>query len=319
MGAWFKSPRDGACCDCQPEVCDPCECLDGVIYYKTRSASLSKCGFPEFSGHVSTPPKIYRTKTLAGSIDYRFYLGNDCDPFDGCSTRAVLTYSGAMTYPRTTCETPAAANLNSDTWAPCDTPEGDIDLDVDNINAADAGNTSEGFSSTVRTITGLGCDGGSGPSNYASGSCTETLSAEYTTAQLIDDTAAVLVAQSYGGFSTTPTSFLFDLSTDETTCTIRDMFVEVRFRVPDGDCYKFKWRTTFYPRGGGAPTEINFDIAFQWDGIVPPGYNVDDPDTWPKFVAGAFTFTEFQSIFPDLPSGTVVFAAYDFECTGCEE
>ncbi len=331
MPSWIKSPRDGACCDCRPAVCDPCECLAGVIYYKTRSATLTKCGFDEFTS-PSSPPKRYRTKSQSGSIS----AASGACTVPACES-ITNAYSGNITYASTTCGITdnRAMLLTNALTGLCGSCAGSqsFAMNADDLVSGGPdrnGNTVFEFNTGCMGAAGniFGCGGevvtqtaidlSTSCSGCASGSVLVSLSNEYTTAGLISDTAAVLAGESYGSFSTTPTSFLLDLSTDELTCSIRDMIVEVRFRVPDGDCYKFKYRALFYPRDGGDPVEITSEATFTWDGVVPPGYDVDDPDTWPKFEAGAYDFALFSASLPALPSGTIVFEAYDFECTGCE-
>ncbi len=293
-------------------------CPEFAVRHRTRSASLTKCGWPEFAGYESTPPKIYRTKTLAGSIDYRTFLGPDCEPLDGCHSRAVQTFSGAMTYPRSTCEIPESAHAHIESWAPCDTPGGEIDGDASSIGSP-TGNTSEAFSSTVHTISGLGCGEGSGPSFYASGSQTETLSDEYTKAQLIEDTVGLAEADSFGTwFGGTPDTFLFDLSSDEATCTVREVQVEVRHRVPpNGLCYRFKYHVYFVPEGGGFESDIVSETDYVWDQVVPDGYDPNDEETWPKFEM-SLDFALLEVALPALPEGEIVIEVYDYTCEGCE-
>ena len=121
--------------------------------------------------------------------------------------------------------------------------------------------------STTYTQTGTGTclDIAGGGSGKITGNYTETLSVEYTTAQLKSDTLAALPA--YPGTWSGTCSSLQDLSTDELTDTIRR--VKFRFTFPNltgYQCWGFDYAFRFHPDGGGPVVPI-LESTYNWNGV----------------------------------------------------
>lgn len=98
------------------------------------------------------------------------------------------------------------------------------------------------------------------------GGLVETLSSEYTTAQLLTDVDAALPAFS-GSYSSgvTCTAF-YDLSSNELTATKRALQYKFAILGGLGGCYKITWVERFTPEGGGSPTDTA--RSYLWDGVA---------------------------------------------------
>lgn len=70
------------------------------------------------------------------------------------------------------------------------------------------------------------------------------------------------------------------------TITARATTYIVRFRVPLSGCYSASWTIT--DSGGSGTTSET------WDGVIPSGYDRDDPLTWPFF--GPYDLAEGESL-----------------------
>lgn len=71
-----------------------------------------------------------------------------------------------------------------------------------------------------------------------------------------------------------------------------------RFPVPAAGSVRFEWDIYFYPHLGETSedydTPVLYDtISWQWDGVVPPGYDAADAATWP--VTPWFDMPDFDS------------------------
>lgn len=264
-------------------ACDCCQCTAPTIFYSTKSASKTKCGFAEF-GTPSSPAKIYLVKTQSGTIDETIsgYLVSN-------------TYFGSKTYSRPACTSTDTRTMNYiDARFDPECEVDDLPVNIDdtsyggpNINGdyVHYGPVCGGeliyhegsgghvvTSPTVLTFSG------------ESGTATCTLSSEYTTAQLVAEVQAELDAASWSAWSTTPATALEDHSTDELTYTERRVKVRVAHKIPgNGSCYRCWPYAAFTPGGiGGATDFYNFGEQ-QWNRVVPSSYDVGDPTTWPYF------------------------------------
>jgi hypothetical protein len=246
--------------------CQTCCPVDSpTLLCDSISASKTKCGYPEFSGHVSTPPKIYLVSSLSGTGTRTAYwvssdFGGGCPPpgshppnctgCEGgdlnCKGLDVFTLSGSCSIDHLTCAETSSANYNLNVYSPCDTlvSNGDESITCSNgLCSAGSGFLCETFgspsyTSTVATISiDDPCDA---RPVRANGTFTDTLSSEYTTDML--KSAVVAALPSYPGTWTGTCSSFANLSTDEKTYSIRRF--RYKFMLPSitpGACYKITW------------------------------------------------------------------------------
>lgn len=231
------------CAECKPNPCDSC-CPGFTVEYRTRSATKTKCGFAEF-GTPGTPPLIYRTKTQSGGLTDSIDAGTaDEETYQN-------TYSGALEYNRPACDTTdtrqlamtyiSGANNNNCTGNKTVTGANSwVDTDLGSgvfvgtqLWGTDCAGTSadqlQGCDSEVivtsaqKTYATTSCSPAYTGGAVSGGTVTLTLSNEYTTSQLLSDTETALAAAGWSAWGTTPTSALYDVSTDELTITLRDL------------------------------------------------------------------------------------------------
>jgi|DEB19_MinimDraft_3_1074340.scaffolds.fasta_scaffold20031_2 hypothetical protein len=247
------------------------DCAIATLQCDSISASLSKCGFYEYYPYGSTPPKVYRTRAWSGGMAQQTFDDASCDPANLLETYEIR-FSGSVTYARSTCSVSGTNN-----WA--EYRDGTLE---DNGTT-----TSTSMSSFVLFCSGE-CDPtttstsqefvpdntcvGSYPSHktYApstpGGNAKETLSDEYTTANLISDTEAAL--PSYPGTWAGTCSSYRDISNDEITYTIRRF--KYRFKLPTltgYTVYNFSW------------SEGGVSRSYTWNGTdtYTPTYTVNEP------------------------------------------
>jgi hypothetical protein len=249
-----------------------------TLVCRTSAASKTKCGYDEYAGYESTPPKKYLTRTLSGSQTLTDYNGADCT--GDCLSIYRLDYSGACTYSRPGCGSPTEnGQVRQRYWQPCDTLSYDITASpICSLTDGIIGtfpNGTETFSSTTRTITGDGCTELLG-NLFVSGAVVETLSSEYATSTLSSDVTSAL--PSYGSYSSGDCSgAYYNVSDDELTITKRKM--QYKFTLPSLGgyaCYKLTWNEHFVAEGG---TVTNTAKTYQWDGSATETgeYTIDVP------------------------------------------
>lgn len=284
----------GQCPEC-------CECAAPTIERKTRSASKSKVGFPEFSGFISSPPKRYSTSTLGGIYTSDFYnTSNTCSgaithtSSSQWSGAASIGYDGACSSSRliTTINQsspPTYLNAACFTDFPIAFPTPIVSATFRQISIAPA------------------CFDSIATSSWSSDSRSETLSAEYTTSALISHTIASLPV--YGSFAVASPSASRNLSTDELSYAVADSVYRFRFKVPkvgSGTTYIIKWVERFSPEGGGAVTDTV--KTYTWSGTIPGGYDPTDSTTWP--ITGEYTLAV------PATDGTTTLACITTTCSG---
>ena len=247
------------CPDCKPSPCDPC-CPGFSVTYRSRSASRTKCGHPEF-GTPSSPPKIYYNKTQSGGINQASGSGTTQED-------TYNTWSGTHSFAIFTCsetddrQVVIRRVLGSDVGGPCDDSQtttgfpGQADA-YGEWAAVDNGcallqlttNCNPGSAASVDSC----CVAGSGtvvsptvktfadPANCGLGGVsgsvvTVTLSSEYTTVQLQADVGSAVLAATWGSFSGTQDSAFWENSVDELTSDIRqsEFKVTLDFAAPAG-------------------------------------------------------------------------------------
>lgn len=198
--------------------CLPC-CGGPAIECRTRGGTAILCGYSEYAGHASTPPKKYRTKTLSGSYQFDEYFGGyspPCDPANlNCSR--VKTFSGSCEYNANTC---AVTSAGVEATTGCATG---------NANVCTISPFPDNFTynttATTKTITGdsSGCIdlGFMATQMVGTPDATETLSSEDTEA---DAAARLLATVNYSGWGAGCTSQY------ESRANFQFAYVEAQFR-----------------------------------------------------------------------------------------
>lgn len=292
MGTFIKGTGTASskCCGCGSRP-SPCDGVPGTaIQCRTAEASITKCGFSEWAGYVSTPPKLYLKKTLGGAITAE-NGGDDCAI---CNTKIEYVYSGYDEFTKVSCPTLSSDTTQLVTYS--------YNFDCINITTINVNSTSQTigtgsatfpdtYTSTVHTITGVGClgNGIGNPSFNYYGSATETLSDEWTTADLESEVTAAIPAFSgpfLGGVNCS--GAYYDKTTDELTITKRKM--EYKFPLPTlvgYTCYGLSWDEVFTPKGGGSPTITPKNYSWNGSDTETPIYTIDVPAS-----EGVITVTE---------------------------
>lgn len=287
MGTFIKGTGSatGKCCGCGGRT--PCDGPPAsYLQCRTAEASITKCGFSEWPGYVSTPPRLYLRKTLSG-IQTAESGGDDCTV---CNSKVVYQWSGDIVITKASCpiaDSDSTQVITSFYSYDC------INLTYYTVNtpvpALGTGSSTfpDSYTSTVHTTTGVGCLG-NGPGNFSAnyyGSASETLSDEWTTSALEADVTAAIPAYS-GPFDLVPcTGSYYDKTSDELTITKRKM--EYKFVLPGFggvswligySCYKIMWDEVFTPKGGGSTTVLT-SRTYTWNGsdTETPVYEIDVP------------------------------------------
>lgn len=214
-----------------------CCCTDTTaIEWKSRSASKTKCGFSEYSGYVSSPPKRYSVKTLSGTA---IYVPDGSPIWQG---------SGSGIYDSSCACTSTMMEVLSSTSLPCSAT---IASTIGNAN--------------IRSSTQDASDRAAfGPNS--SGTISYDLSSEYTTATLKSNTTAALSA--YTATWTGTAGSYYNLTTDELTNSIRQAKYRFSFTIPSGTCYKIEWTEGSTPMswewdGTGTPGTTGYSPEYE--------------------------------------------------------
>ena len=249
------------------------DCALPTLQCDSITASITKCGFDEYAGYESTPPKTYRTRSWSGGMAQQTFNDASCNNANLLETYEIR-FSGSVTYARSTC---SVSGTND--WA--EYRDGSLEDNGSTTTSSMSGyvlfcsgecdpttnSTSQEFVPDNTCI-------GSFPSHktYApatpGGNATESLSNEYTTANLISDTEGALPA--YPNTWAGTCSSYRDLSSDEQTYTIRRF--KYRFALPTltgYTTYNFTWNE------GGTSR------SYTWNGTdtYTPTYTVNEPVT----------------------------------------
>ena len=264
------------CCGCRND--EPCGTpWEASIACRSAEASLTKCGFEEWPGYESTPPKIYLLSTIEGTL-YAESTDNNCQD---CETRIVYNYSGSASYQRISCSFGNNRTLATAQYYPdCTTLQETSSGSVSDIGFTPDTFFPNSYTSTIHSVTGAGCvDTGTAQEAYYYGTATNTLSNEYTTADLLDDVDSELPDFS-GDFGTPCEPAVYDITSDELTITKRK--IQYKFTWPISltaslySCYKIEWAEVFTPESGSVVTTAR---SYQWNGtdIETPVYTIDVP------------------------------------------
>ena len=227
--------------------------------FRARSASLTKCGFDEWV--ASTPPKVYLRADYTGSITTSSYANTDCT--GALINRSLYEIGGYCEYTRPACTVDQSGTqrtrIDSD-------GDGSYDSDTGTVSGychpSPGGDTSISNSATVRTFTGIGCNGFGANST---GTATLTLSNEYTDFQLGTDVSAALAVAGWIGWGGTVQVGLQDLDVDHVTLTYQEAEYKFDLSAASGHAsYRIRWDVMQLPSGGSPSVVTTLD--YYWDG-----------------------------------------------------
>ena len=219
-------------------------------------SSVTKCGYAEWYGYESSPPKMYLRRTFSGAITNRTYdNGTSCS---GTYTESVSSYGGYCEYENGNfCATTVHSGLTID-----GVPIGCGDAMANPCSLVECVPV---VTSTAWTITG---DNVCRTASQYYGTAADTLSVEYTTSDLIANALSEL--PSYPGTWDGVCSSYRDLVADEMTYTVRRF--KYKFELPTlTGCvsYSFTWMEGSTLR------------SYTWNGsdTETPTYTVNEPST----------------------------------------
>ena len=239
---------------------------------RTASASKTKCGLDEYPGYVSSPPKIFSRITLGGTLTFTEWSGAGCT--GTCLTVTDIIHSGYCTVSRTSCtDDVTLGQKNIKGYDDCARTTLVVDDTTENCTFFPdytGPSFSSAFTNISRTVTSSDCE--------YTGSYTETLTDEYTTAQLIADALAAIPAFS-GSYSAGAQTALNDLTSDEVTASLRSM--QYKFTLPTltgYTAYRIDWAEVFTPTVG-APTSTAKSYIWDLSASETPAYTITAPST----------------------------------------
>jgi hypothetical protein len=158
------------CETCCGEKCSELEC-------RTRGGTVELCGWDEFEGYVSTPPRFYLDKVLGGSIvicNYNSPSGKGpCEP-DDCDSPIGATVSESFTGP-TSCGDPAIqgnaikATVTGAIPTPGTPGSVRITLSVDDTHIVDAVGTGLIYLNSVLVVSSISSGKSTVSRDYVSG------------------------------------------------------------------------------------------------------------------------------------------------------
>lgn len=269
------------CCGCDRETAGPCgDARLPTLVCRTAEVGLSKCGFFEFTGYESDPPKVYLTSTLAGAIT----LASTTPTCDDCVAYNAYSFYGTGEYTRPDCSSTDTRTGQIDSSDDCISITSTVTFSVSDISVPDC--VTESFTSDVHTLTGAGCS----TTLNCTGTATNTLSNEYTTAQLKSDVEALTVSFT-GPFDDACSAFL-DLSADEISISRQEL--QYKFTWPFSltatrySCYRIDWSEVFTPDAGSVVTTPRYYV---WNGTdtETPIYSISAPTSYGTVVVTAIS------------------------------
>lgn len=280
------------CPPCGSAPCVPPVPPEAGLEDRIASSSVTKCGFPEWTGYVSNPPKYYLVRTLSGTLTYSDY-DYGCST---CLTAAEATFRGAMTYESLVCEDPPSASVVVSVYESCSTfYSGFVDPTDDVFNFSyDSTCFFESYTSITHTVYGTNS------CNYqhiGTGTAYAVNSYEYTTSDLVANAIATLPAISgpWYGYNPSTEYAYFDISTDEMTCTKTKMeyrFVLDTLNLSGYSCYKITWQEKFEFKNNVYPP-IYTAMTYVWNGSATYAgpYTVNAPTTEGKITVVSVAVT----------------------------
>ncbi len=252
-----------------------CECPTPTIEWDSRSASKTKCGFPQNTGY---PAARYRSRGWTGTTTLTHASPPDCAVDGAFCTR---TYAGSNDYDEDCACSGYITSTNSSDSTLC-TPDQVVNFSCEESFSWGVEYGVVISSATETTATGDGfCYDQGVFAQRTTGTVTEIKSDEYTTADLLANTLAALPAfdddwdDTAGSYANT--------TTDELTRSIRESRYRITFTVPkvgSGTCYKVTWIERFTPAAGSVVDNPRCAI---WDGtllVAGTGLIGDGPDPY---------------------------------------
>ena len=190
--------------------------------------------------------------TLSGSITGTFWSDAGCSI---CDTDAVHSFNGSCTWTRPACALFSNGNDTIVIHDPCSVFYSSSDNAVCSADPGISNVNEVVVSKTVKNYVGQGCDG----TGYsATGTSTETLSWEYTTAILSTDVSGALSSATWGSYGASCPDSVFTQSADELTISKREVDLKVQFSaVPAG--WSISW--DIYSRVTGYVTTLCVDLS----------------------------------------------------------
>lgn len=288
----------GGCAPCPTGPCQPSAPPEADVYVRAASANISKCGFTEWAGYESTPPKYYYYFTLSGTVTV--------DTFDsGCATCITETsfhYYGSSTYGDVfSCEETGVPSVNIKGYENCSTLVSDetyAAYDVVTAYLVGSGAFTESYSSTTHSISGTNtCSS----SNWiGTGSAYAYVWNEYTTGDLVTNLNVLLASATYSSpwmvLNPAVDYAYFDISSDEITATKTKLEYYIAWSpsLPSGSCLKITWSEKFTAEAGYTTYTA---MTYVWNGSA--------------------TYTGIYSIPAPTTEGQTTVVSVAVTCYGC--
>ena len=289
MVNWFTPDSSGLC----GSPCDSC-CAAPTLLAETVSASLSKCGFSEFAGHVSTPPKVYLQSAYSHTGTAVWNGGGTA----GNHSNSTVNFTSTTLYAAPACTSSTTTTGGSSSLShedgvdePCEAPTSEACWAVFDPCASICGppmggdctpavTTSATEQHSTVSTSGSGPTGDGETCSYSE-TITTVLSDEYTTAALNGYATAALPAYT-GTFPSSSPSASYDLSANANTVSLSQ--AEYKFRFQPSACYQISWVERFIGVDAEGNPLAPVDTAMSWtySGATPTGYNPADETTWPE-------------------------------------
>jgi len=291
MVNWFSPDGSGIC----GGPCDGCNPCNGpLLLAETVSTSLTKCGISEFTGHVSTPPRLYLQSVYShtGTASWNSGTGNYSNSSVSYTSTTTVTAPGCVS--TTSTSGGSSSLLHQDgSDEPCNSPsdescwavfDGCGTICVEGMGADCTPTTTVTATEQSYSISTSGSQTTAGHTVTCSytESITTTLSDEYTTAALIGYATAALPGFT-GTFPSSSATASYDLSANQLTVSLSK--AEYKFRFQPSTCYQINWIERFIGEDGEGDPLAPVDTAKSWTyagGADPAGYNPADPTTWPE-------------------------------------
>lgn len=275
MATFIKNMGGSNCCDCTGRInpCDTCSCPFPTINSRFATSTLLKNGWFAFDTPIphTGPVQVYLVKSLSG------FLVN-WDNCTTCNNSSEFIFSGSCEYyrPSTGSASPDVVGglMSYQYWkSSCLVPNGSGSTATCDVSSAPVF-TNETHSSTLKTINGDACV--SGTLNY--GTAYETLSSQYTTAQLSSDVDSNLATKPWSSWGSGSYLARYFVYFDETYITkTKTEYKFILPSLPSGSCYKITWSEKYTRTLDGAI--VYTSKSYTWNGVdtETPVYHIDPP------------------------------------------
>lgn len=291
---FIRSVDCEGCAPCATGPCLPSPTPDTSVYFRSASASLSKCGFTEWPGYQSSPPKYFYYFTLSGTVTLSSY-DSGCS---SCVTSVEDRYYGSITVSDAiNCVESGVPSVNEKVYQDCFSLYSDNTYsayDVTTVGWVGDGFT-ESYTSTTHTLSGTNtCTSGN---KIGTGTAYAYVSGEYTTGDLISNVTNILPSFS-GPFSVAnpATDYAyFDVSSDEVTATKTKMEYYIGWdSMAYEPCLKVTWSEKFEAEAG-------------WVSYTSFTYSTSGSATW----------TGIYTIYAPTTEGKTTVVSVSITCRGC--